>query len=251
VSRVLAVGDVHLGAHNAAEGAFEDFLDQVYADRSAVDQVVLLGDLWDLIRRDPADVRWETSGTVDRINRLASGVPVTYVLGNHDANLGPIEDALSGVRFRDYYATEVDGTSVWFTHGNEFDRFQFDRVSRALSGSGFQGDIDPTRGRKDLFVAKARDAVIGLRDSLGLAADGGGPSYPRRERRAHDHLEDIPADKLVFGHTHAPYVHHANRVANPGSWKTTAPVHNTYLDIEAGDLELFRFHEDGPNDRLA
>jgi len=80
---------------------------------------------------------------------------------------------------------------------------------------------------------------------------GGGPSYPRRERRAHDHLEDIPADKLVFGHTHAPYVHHANRVANPGSWKTTAPVHNTYLDIEAGDLELFRFHEDGPNDRLA
>jgi UDP-2,3-diacylglucosamine pyrophosphatase LpxH len=255
---VVVAGDVHLGAANSNADAFNAFLDDLHRDHETLSEVVLLGDVWDLVRRDPFGCAWETHETIARLQRLAAAVPVTLVFGNHDTYLERLDPSRYAIEFADDYAIEQAGTHVWFCHGNAFDRFQFDALSRALSGPGDRGDIDPTNGRKDPVVAAAREWFQAGRarvsETISRVAPGLAPAadrYPRRERRAHAYLDSIPADKLVYGHTHAPYVHDENVAANPGSWKSTAPVHNTYLRLDAGHLELYRYRPSGEDDRLA
>lgn len=250
MSRVIVAGDVHLGADNADVEAFNSFLDELYRDRATVDEVVLLGDLWDMIRRDPFGVAWETTRTVELLKRLANEVPVQYVLGNHDVYLEKLDSTRYELEFRESYTLEQDGTRIRFRHGHEFDNLQSNRLSRYLSGSGDRGEIDPTRGRKDPVVDGVRNAVGNIKTRL--LADGGesARAYPRRERRAHGYLGRTDADKLVYGHTHSPYVHHDNIAANPGSWKLTAPRHNTYVEIDGGELALYRYLSDDQDERI-
>ena len=251
---VVVAGDVHLGADNANVAAFNSFLDDV-ADRDPA-HLVLLGDVWDLVRRDPFGAAWETSETITRLKALAAQLPVSVVFGNHDGHLRHLDAALYDVRFREALTLESGDSRIRFHHGEEFDRLHSDALSAYLSGPGDRGDIDPTRGRKDPIVAWGRGAIQRGKRRLRTvyATDGGeegaARSFPRRERRAHAHLDGIPEDKLIFGHTHAPYVHPENVAANPGSWKTTAPVHDTYLVVDGGDISLFRHRTEGADERL-
>lgn len=251
MSRVIVVGDVHLGAHNANAEAFNNFLEDVYQERQSVEEVILLGDLWDMVRRDPFGVAWETAATLERLKRLANAVSVQFIFGNHDVYLEKLDNTRYELEFRTDYTLEQDGTRIHFRHGNEFDGLQSDLLSKYLSGGGDRGDIDPTNGRKDPVVAGVRTAVGSVKSQLqtvGATADT--PTYPRRERRAHDFLRTVSADKLVFGHTHTPYIRHDNTVANPGSWKSTAPVHNTYVEITEGKLVLYKYRPDDKDERL-
>ena len=250
MSRVIAAGDVHLGADNANVEAFNAFLDDLYQNRTSVDEVVLLGDLWDMVRRDPFGVAWETADTLERLKRLAGKVPVRFVLGNHDMYLRNLDTTRYELDIRNSYTLEQDGTRIKFRHGDEFDRLHSNRLSNYLSGAGDRGDIDPTRGRKDPVVAGVRNVVCNIKTRL--LTDGGSPAraYPRREQRAHDYLGSADADKLVYGHTHSPYVHHDNIAANPGSWKSTAPLHNTYVEITRGELALYQYSTEGEDERI-
>lgn len=251
MSRVIVAGDVHLGAHNANMDAFDNFLDDIYQDRASIDEVVLLGDIWDMVRRDPFGVAWETATTVERLKRLAEAVPVQFIFGNHDVYLQELESTRYELEFRTDYTLEQDGTRIYFRHGNEFDRLHSNRLSKFLSGKGDRGDIDPTRGRKDPVVAGVRNTVGNIRTRL--RSDGGSArtrTYPRRERRAHEFLRTGAADKLVYGHTHTPYIHHDNLVANPGSWKSTAPIHNTYVEIIGDELSLYQYRPDCEDEQL-
>ncbi|WP_440991771.1 metallophosphoesterase [Haloarchaeobius baliensis] len=254
---VVIAGDVHLGSENANAEAFNGFLDSIRHEREDVTEVVLLGDVWDMIRRDPFGVAWESADTISRLQALAAEVPVRLLLGNHDTYLGELDDARYDVAFMDEYAVEQGGTTIRFVHGNAFDRLQFDVLSSRLSGPGDRGDIDPTGGRKDPVVAAFRETVkrghqrVQALPLVGsVASSDAAASYSRRQRRAHAFLESIAEDKLVYGHTHSPYVHHENVAANPGSWKATAPVHNTYLVLEDGHLELYRYREYGEDEQL-
>ena len=251
MSRVIVAGDAHLGAHNANVEAFNDFLEDIYQDRSVIEEVILLGDLWDMVRRDPFGVAWETATTLERLKRLANAIPVQFIFGNHDLYLQELDDTRYELEFRTEYTLEQDGTRILFRHGNEFDGLHSNLLSKYLSGKGDRGDIDPTRGRKDPVVAGVRDAVDRFKSQL--RTDGGSArarTYPRRERRAHEFLRTAAADKLVYGHTHSPYVHHDNLAANPGSWKSTTPVHNTYVEITEGQLALYQYRVDGEDERL-
>ena len=246
MASVIVAGDVHLGAHNADVTAFTAFLEDVYRQQDAIAELVLLGDLWDMVRRDPFGVAWETSDTLTQLKRVASELPVRYILGNHDIYLQNLEQSRYEFDLREEYTLQQNGTRIHFRHGHEFDGLHSNRLSSYLSGAGDRGDIDITRGRKDPVVASVREALSRFKGHV--QSNGNGASvYPRRERRAHEFLETISADKLVYGHTHAPYVHHDNIAANPGSWKSTTPVHNTYLEISDGALSLYQYQSSGTN----
>jgi UDP-2,3-diacylglucosamine pyrophosphatase LpxH len=248
--RILVAGDVHLGSDRANADAFTAFLEAAHEDHADITEVVLLGDIWDLIRRDPFGAAWETNATIARLQRLGEHLPVRIVLGNHDTYLHNLDGDRYSVEFTEQHVVEQQGTTIRFCHGNSFDRLQWNSLSARLSGPGDRGDIDPTRGRKDPFVAAARSSLVRgtewVRSTLGTDSVSG-RTYPRRERRAHAFLDTIPEDKLVYGHTHAPYVHHENLAANPGSWTATPPVQNTYLTIQDGRFELYQYRPDAPD----
>jgi UDP-2,3-diacylglucosamine pyrophosphatase LpxH len=256
-STIIVAGDVHLGADNTDVDSFDSFLESLTHRDNADERLVLLGDVLDLIRRDPLGCAWEVSETVTRIKRVAEVMPVDFVFGNHDRYLQNLDFDRYNVDFHDERVLESGDHSIRFRHGESFDRLHLEPVSRLLSGPGDRGDIDPTRGLKDPVVASGRRAILDGRRRLQSAYDsvrGNRPRtttlYPRRERRAHRYLRSIPEDKLVYGHTHTPYVRGDNAVANPGSWKTTAPVHNTYLVIERGDISLYRHRASGSDERV-
>jgi UDP-2,3-diacylglucosamine pyrophosphatase LpxH len=253
---IVVAGDVHLGSDAADTAAFESFLRAQYRNRAAVDGLVLLGDVWDLVRRDPFGVAWETSETITLLKRLASDLPTHLVFGNHDTYLRHLDEALYEVAFHDELVLQSGDSDVRFCHGEAFDRLQSDTLSTRLSGPGDRGDIDPTGGRKDPVVSRGREAVQRgkrrLRRVHAALRPGAtvGESYPRRERRAHAYLDAVPEDKLVYGHTHRPYVRPDNAVANPGTWKTTAPEANTYLVVADGTMALYRHVPSGEDERV-
>lgn len=230
--------------------AFDAFLDDLARRPPA--RLVLLGDVWDLLRRDPFGCAWETSGTIARLKDVAELVPVHVLPGNHDGHLHHLDGDRYEFDVVDDLTIESGGHRIRFRHGHEFDRLQLDAVTRWFEGPGDRGDMDPTRGRKDPVVAWGREVLQrGKRRLRAVRTDGGTETaFPRRERRAHDFLASIPEEKLVYGHTHAPYVHPNNVAANPGSWKTTTPVHGTYLVVENGRIGLFRHRTGRADERL-
>lgn len=63
------------------------------------------------------------------------------------------------------------------------------------------------------------------------------------DRLARSRVKDLflglgKTDRLVFGHTHRPFVD--GSVANTGSWVSNAQVRNTYLKIENGEMSLLQ-----------
>lgn len=56
-----------------------------------------------------------------------------------------------------------------------------------------------------------------------------------------------PGDKLVYGHTHKPFINEENTVANTGSWVDEGPAdrpRNTYVTIDGGRMKLREFGRD-------
>lgn len=75
-----------------------------------------------------------------------------------------------------------------------------------------------------------------------------GPNYDQVEKNAY-HNDNIKNGKrLVFGHTHKPFVSSDCLLANSGSWVGTEDIHNTYLEIDGNDIRLMQYDSGPIND---
>ncbi len=63
------------------------------------------------------------------------------------------------------------------------------------------------------------------------------------ERSAYSSVNE--GEILVFGHTHRPFVSKDNKLVNAGSWVSDAPVHNTFVELDGGQIRLFVFDSKG------
>jgi len=59
------------------------------------------------------------------------------------------------------------------------------------------------------------------------------------EKKAYSSIQQN--EILVFGHTHRPFVSSDRKIANSGSWVKDAPVHNTFVELDMGNIRLFQF----------
>ena len=50
-----------------------------------------------------------------------------------------------------------------------------------------------------------------------------------------------PGEIMVFGHTHVPFINESGTVVNTGCWVNDAPIHNTYVRLDADGPRLFEF----------
>jgi len=80
---IIAVSDIHLGDPNSNRVGFIHFIEEfLKPKREEITQLILLGDVLDLWRRDPTTVILENLGVFNNLCSL--GFHVYYVVGNHD-----------------------------------------------------------------------------------------------------------------------------------------------------------------------
>jgi len=248
---IVVVSDQHLGIETADKAAFLRFLSQLESDATVTD-LVLLGDVVDMWRRDASGVFLENKDVVDQIILLQKKMRVYYVAGNHDFHVLKLQGRGYPVTFLKDLTLRQDGVTYKFLHGWEFDEMQREHFMESLchAMSDEKGDRDThiwaalTRDKGDLeyvlFSLVSRRRVRRMTEMLQLdPQERLKESLGKVEKRACAAVQ--PGEVLIFGHTHRPFVNEAGNVANTGSWITTAPIHNTYVRLEGGKPRLFVF----------
>src|SRR5215467_1914860 len=128
---IVVVSDQHLGYQNSDKPAFNAFLDQLSGDSSVTD-LVLLGDVVDMWRRDASGVFLENSDTLGKITSLMKTMTVHYVAGNHDFHTLQLQGHSYPFNFVRNLQLNVGGYNYRFVHGWEFDRLQQEPLMEAL-----------------------------------------------------------------------------------------------------------------------
>ncbi|MDA4123483.1 MAG: metallophosphoesterase family protein [Thaumarchaeota archaeon] len=248
---IVAVSDQHLGIETVDKAAFNRFLDQIQTDDSVTD-LVLLGDVVDMWRRDASGVFLENKDTFDRIIALQKKMHVYYIAGNHDYHVLRLQGHGYPVAFQKDLSLQQAGVTIRFLHGYEFDEMQREHFMESLchAMSDEKGSRDnniwAALGRDDSDLKRFFDSIF-RKGSMRAQAQALLLDPTERlketlggvEKKARESV--LPGQVLIFGHTHRPFIDSAGNLANTGSWLTTAPIHNTYIRIEGGKPRLFVF----------
>jgi UDP-2,3-diacylglucosamine pyrophosphatase LpxH len=257
---ILAVSDQHLGYENVDKQAFNRFLDDLQGDSSVTD-LVLLGDVVDMWRRDASGIFLENRDTFDKILGLQKKMKVHYIAGNHDYHVLRLQGHGYPFKFIKDLTLPQDNVNYVFKHGYEFDEMQREHFMESLchAMSDAKGDRD-----NNVWAALSRDkgdigyafSVIFRRANLKRSAElllldpeqRLAASLSRVEKRARASIK--PGEILIFGHTHRPFVNKEQNLANTGSWITTSPIHNTYVRLENGKPRLFVYGGEEVTERI-
>ena len=120
----MVVSDVHLGSANCDRASFNSFLSSLREDVQLTD-LVLLGDIVDMWRRDASGVFLENMDTVQLIKDLQGKVRVHWVAGNHDYHLLKLKNRAPHYRYPFEFKRNLEivdgGRTIKFMHGYEFE----------------------------------------------------------------------------------------------------------------------------------
>ena len=221
--------------------------------------LVLLGDVVDMWRRDASGVFLENKDIMDKVIALQKKMRVYYIAGNHDYHVLKLQGHGYPVTFLKNLSLQQDKVTIKFFHGYEFDELQREHFMESLchAMSDEKGNRDnniwAAMGRDDgavkrflsIFRRGSRktadtlqiDPMIRLKETLGGV-----------EKKAEDSV--LPGEVVIFGHTHKPFINDHENLANTGSWLTTVPIHNTYVRIEGGKPRLFVFEGEEITERI-
>lgn len=255
---IVAVSDLHLGFDQSDKAAFIRFIGNLQSDRSVTD-LVLLGDIVDMWRRDSSGVFLENHDVLDLIIDLQKKMRVHYVAGNHDFHVLKLQGRGYPFNFLEDLTLQQEGLNCRFVHGWQFDEMQREHFMESLchSMSDHKGDRDTNiwaalnRYENDLsriFSAIDRGRRRRIAELLQLDPEKRLiETLKGVEKKARSTVQ--PGEILVFGHTHRPFLNKAENLANIGSWVTTALIHNTFVRLEDGKPRLFVFEGDEITER--
>lgn len=212
--------------------------------------MVLLGDILDFWRRNNVTVAMENEPIFKTLRSLKA--KIHYIVGNHDYSLVTLR--LPENQFFDVRKTirlEDEGVPYNFIHGYQLEALA---VFEPLTIEEYESLCISLCQRTGDFIG---DILSVLWDTLHLSFKKGDKrqrtirsitEVPESRRDMHkveqlarssvrDLFLGLSRDsRLVFGHTHRPFVE--DSVANTGSWVADAKMQNTYLEIEGGKMEL-------------
>ncbi len=247
------VSDQHLGYENADKDAFNQFLDHLKDDPEVTD-LVLLGDVVDMWRRDVSGIFLENYDIIEKILGLPSTIKIHCVAGNHDYHALALEKHKYPLKFTKDLTLPSDGITYRFKHGWEFDLAQQEPIMELLCHN-MSDEIGQMRtGFWDLLTGSfGKNALNSLQDLFKFHKSRAG--YLKHlqtppEKRLKPYLKDVEKkacqsvkrrEVLIFGHTHRPFINTTETVANSGSWVKDAEPHNTYVELSGGKPRLFVF----------
>jgi len=250
-SAIIAVSDLHLGFEDSDKDAFIRFLDKLQSDASVTD-LVLLGDIVDMWRRDASGIFLENKDVLDLILLLQKKMRIYYIAGNHEYHVLKLQGRGYPIKFLKDLTLQQDGLNCKFVHGWEFDEMQMPHFMESLchAMSDHKGDRDT-----NIWAALNRDE--GDLNRFFSAIIHGGRLRQTAEMLQLDPQERLketlkgverkarstvqPGEVLIFGHTHRPFINKAENLVNTGSWIKTEPIHNTFVRLEGGKPRLFVF----------
>jgi UDP-2,3-diacylglucosamine pyrophosphatase LpxH len=247
MSAIIAFSDVHLGYEQSDSEAFITFIHSLQG-RDDLGDVVIVGDLVDLWRRDVVGLGFELSRFVEELKSLQEKAEVHYVYGNHDAHVSHLEDHAYPFKAEPSLTLTRFGYTLRFLHGHQCDPIQNiplgPETSEILCWT-LSDDIGGWKSKLwDMFGPRSKLSKEDFAASIDLLM-----SPPEDERRKDaltrkfagvtEFVEclkaylKITAEKefLVYGHTHKPFIDLGKRVANTGCWLKGARPANTYFEF--------------------
>ncbi len=270
---ILVVSDVHLGFDDCNKDAFSDFLDE-FQDKE-IEHLVLLGDILDFWRRNNAEIIHENNDILTKLNNLKAN-QIHYIAGNHDYYILDLTKRNYTLNSDKYYNIDNKVTiskslrlksgdeSFFFTHGYELELIRteipssletFENIYKEMC---FNGDILGRAESEIWDIPKELEKIFNY-----LKTELSGSEKQKfiekmyqnpNERKDIDKVYDFatsngknyllgmkPNEKLVYGHTHRPFITDDKTVANTGSWINELEdknYQNSYVEIEDGEMEL-------------
>ena len=223
--KLTIVSDLHLGYKNSDKDSFNRFLDSLQSDEETTD-LVLLGDIVDMWRRDASGVFLENWDIVHKIISLKQKMRVHYVAGNHDYHVLLMRGHSYPFSFSENLKFTDGKHTYTICHGLEFDPHQKKVLMEALCHVMY----DPVEGFENLFGV-TQPPETRLSEILGDV-----------EKHAMSSVKK--GEILVFGHTHHPFINKSENLVNTGSWVSDSTIHNTIVELSGGKPRLSIF--EGP-----
>lgn len=229
--KIVIVSDVHLGYQNTDKESFKKFLESLQRDEETTD-LVLLGDIVDMWRRDASGVFLEHMDIIQQLTNLKQKMRVHYVAGNHDYHVLQLRGHGYPFNFTKNLKF-VDGNITYnILHGYEFDKQQKSAIMEALCHVMY----DPIENFMDFFELTQIPETRLAR------------SLSNIERLACSTAKE--KEILIFGHTHHPFINKAENIVNSGSWVIDSPIHNTIVELSSGKPKLSVFGEQEITERI-
>lgn len=246
---ILTISDVHLGYERCNKEAFSKFLDNYTMD---IEHLVILGDLFDLWRRNNAEIIIENEDILKKLINL-NAKNIHYVVGNHDYYMFNL-----GIRYGDSFPFTISknlrltdgGNKFYFIHGYEFEVIGLEPLTletyeefseKMCSSEDIIGDVASHlwnliqgTGIKDTLKKNPRERLISSKTTNKI--------YNLAISKGKCFILGMNSDeRLVFGHTHGPFINDDKTVVNTGSWVNeleSKEYQNSYVEIVDGKMEL-------------
>lgn len=270
---IIVVSDVHLAEKaddpkvEEDDKKFADFLDYI-ASGPLKDggELVLLGDIFDLWRRDFVNALMESEPIVSRLIDLGKKVGIHYVVGNHDYHMLQMSTLFSDkfpFRVSKDFRLQDGGKGFYFLHGYQLEVLANPYYKSMSAYETFAEGLclagDDTGNAADKLwetIGASKSALDGLKrlpTNIKEALDSMMNPPDNRlsgSHKSHSLVDQVAISKarsiylgmsreetLIFGHTHDPFKEDENRVVNTGSWKKHPCREYSYLEISGGQVQ--------------
>lgn len=264
-SKVVIVSDVHLGYEHSDHNSFNGFLDKLLQSND-VHTLIILGDFVDMWRRDVSGLFLEFNSILGKIMELKKKIDIYCVAGNHDyhllqlsSNENPFSNSYPLEFKENIPVLEVEGIKYKFMHGHEFDRSQWPPIIEILC-ENFSDEMGEIRSNIWTLIQSMGKSIFSFYWYLIKNHNGNYTSYVENlktpphsrknfeisdvEKRAVEHIrKEISVQRLVFGHTHKPFVSVDKSLANSGSWVSDERTFNTYIEIDGTEIRLMQYNK--------
>ena len=270
---IIVVSDVHLAERDDEktkrdDAKFRQFLDHISTNQlKNGGELVLLGDIIDLWRRDFVKAMMESEPVISKLMEMKSKIKIHYLAGNHDFHMLNM-----GGLFKDNYPFQItkelrleeSGKKFFFIHGYQIEVLAnpyyksmsaYEAFSEGLCMAGDDTGNAADKLWETYQVSKsALDGLKRLPFNIKGALDSMFNPPDKRMENVISEVDKIALssaralylgmdkdETLIFGHTHEPFPAVKNGAINTGSWNKSPCTNYTYLEISGGQVKSKTF----------
>jgi len=234
MSKVLAFSDNHIFYEHSNYPAMNDFFNYIRLRKYDFDEVVMVGDIFDLWRHNYDDamkehVYSETFYNLQLlIDELADiGTNTTFILGNHDYMA---KEVIGDDLNVDYKHSYIIGNTL-FQHGWMFDFVQsFTLLGNVVTPSVYGIVTTYFPAIYQQFCRKPSEIPAG-------ETEVNIPWINSIYLKAAEFVTKIGVQQIVMGHTHNPVI--SQNIVDCGDWVDSL----SFVEITDGTPELFKWRE--------